>query len=384
MRVLHLTTTGWHPREGVARSVQALASRLPGEHHLAAPGACGTVFAGVHDVDIGVVPRPRVPALGDLLDRLRPDVVHLHGGEGVAAAVWALGPSAPPVVASVYGRLDPPGPRQLAAGVLAVRDHRSTAMSLSRRLVTASAGLPLLARCLRRGTIAAVCSTDVEVVARLAAAGPTYLARGAADPSTRRADWSDAPTLVFAGRAEHARGLDDLVLAFLRIRRAVPAARLRLALLPAPAAPRWARLRLPGIDATVGVVDDLGGTLAGAQLAVLPFRVDATITPALVAAEAMAHGLPVVGTDVRCLRALVLDGVNGRIVPRRRPAALADACVEMLTDRDGWHGRAERAHRTIEDTWSWDHAAAAVAAAHDIATGRPAVGLPRRPTVRPL
>lgn len=46
--------------------------------------------------------------------------------------------------------------------------------------------------------------------------------------------------------------------------------------------------------------------------------------------EALAAGLPVVATDISGSRACVEDGVNGRIVPPRDPAALAAACAELL------------------------------------------------------
>ncbi|MDY7102480.1 MAG: glycosyltransferase family 4 protein [Actinomycetota bacterium] len=375
MRVLHVTTTGWQPREGVARAVQALVPRLPGEHHLAAPGTGVGVdrpagFAGVHGIGGGTCPGP-TPALRAAVAHLRPDVIHVHGGEGVGAVAWGIAAAtAVPVVAGVYGRLDRPRLRDLRDG-----DHRGVSMSVPRRLVAASTGIPLLRAGLRRRALAAVCTTDAELAARLAGTGPVHLALGAAEPSPNRAHWSASPTIVFAGRAEAARGLDELVTAHLRIRRVIPTARLRLALLPTPDAGRWAGLRLPGLDVSLGPLGDLDRVLASATVAALPFRVDATITPALVAAEAMAVGLPVVATDVRCLRALVTDGHNGRIVPRRDAAELAAAIVDLLDDRDRWHALADGAWRTIEQLWSWDRAARTVASVHRDAAGRSPSGV---------
>ena len=48
--------------------------------------------------------------------------------------------------------------------------------------------------------------------------------------------------------------------------------------------------------------------------------------------EAMAHGLPVVATDVNGLPEMVLDGVSGVVVPQRDPAALAAALAGLLAD----------------------------------------------------
>jgi glycosyltransferase involved in cell wall biosynthesis len=42
--------------------------------------------------------------------------------------------------------------------------------------------------------------------------------------------------------------------------------------------------------------------------------------------------MPVVATDVGGASEQVLDGITGRLVPRRDPAALADALVELAGD----------------------------------------------------
>ncbi len=47
-------------------------------------------------------------------------------------------------------------------------------------------------------------------------------------------------------------------------------------------------------------------------------------------AEAMAHGVPCVASDVRSLRAWVADGETGRLVPPGDAAALAEAIVSLL------------------------------------------------------
>ncbi|WP_291990758.1 glycosyltransferase, partial [Luteitalea sp.] len=337
-----------------------------GEHHLCATNARGDMFAATHELGGGVSPMPWSLRLREVLAAVRPDVIHVHGGEGVAAVAVTLPAGSAAVVVSVYGRLALP----LASRPQTWRDHRRADMSLHRRLIAHSAGLPLLRAALHHRRIAAVCSPDPQLVEHLAPVGPAFLACGAAQPSTRRAQWSPHGSIVFAGRAETGRGIDDLLLAYLRVRRVRPDSRLVLALRPARSSARWADLRMAGVEIRSEGSGDLDDVLAGAQVAAVPLRMDATITPALVAAEAMAVGLPVVGTNVACLRPLLRDGHNGRVVAAGDAGALADALLDTLSSRARWEHLSAAARHTIEIDWHWDGAAAVVHDAYRFVTGQ--------------
>ena len=66
---------------------------------------------------------------------------------------------------------------------------------------------------------------------------------------------------------------------------------------------------------------DLLAELAAAQVGTWPFKFDYTTSPpAMAVAEAMSVGLPVVATDVACVRAVLEPGVNGLSCPRPTPA----------------------------------------------------------------
>jgi glycosyltransferase involved in cell wall biosynthesis len=357
MRVLHLSMTGWHEREGIARAIAELVRRSPYEHHYAGPGRPVDHFTEVHPLHARVIPAPWSPELRSAMRAVRPDVVHVHGGE--AAALFALCSTATgvPVVVTIYGRAT-----QLPRARPSLRawhDLRSTPNGGLRRAAMSAVAWPATRVALATGRVAAICTPDDAVGRRFAGSGRVVMARGAASVRPRLAAWDDAPVIAFAGRAERARGLDDLLEAFALVRLTIPAARLRLHLLPGRSSPRWANPPA-GVEQVTGSSTDLEADLARAQVVALPFRFNLTMTPPLVAAEAMSVGVPVVASDVSGLSALVRDGVNGRLVAPGEPAALAAALCDVLGDRAGWEALADGAHRTIAEHWSWDHAATAI------------------------
>jgi glycosyltransferase involved in cell wall biosynthesis len=69
--------------------------------------------------------------------------------------------------------------------------------------------------------------------------------------------------------------------------------------------------------------------------------------------EALASGLPVVGTHEGGLTTLVQDGVEGFIVRGRDPAHIAEAMLKLAEDRDlnRRMGEAARQNGTLRNTW---------------------------------
>jgi glycosyltransferase involved in cell wall biosynthesis len=141
----------------------------------------------------------------------------------------------------------------------------------------------------------------------------------------RRAPAGREPRYLFVGRFLEIKGLDDLLAAFGRLDSGelwlVGDGPLRGML--EEAARRQPRIRVFGYleeEALRAVYDE-------ADVFVLPSLYDAW---GLVVHEALAHGLAVIATDrVGSVDDLVVDGVNGRIVPARDPAALADAMRDV-------------------------------------------------------
>jgi glycosyltransferase involved in cell wall biosynthesis len=374
-RVLHVVTVEWSSTEGIARACRELAREMHDvDSYLVAtrePGSCGAAFAGVRVVPAWSPLVPFHPEFALAVRDFAPDIVHIHGG--TLAPTMACAPSLKglPVVVTCYA---PAGiPRALSLAPKSLREHRVN-FSLSRVAASAGGGLALSRWALRSGRVGAVCTPDPRVEASFTADGPVVIATGGGRPTAERAEWSSTPTVVFAGRAQSGRGVDDLITAFPAVARSIPGARLRLLLLPGDAAARW-RTQLAGepwADVRIGAVADLDAELAQCQVAAFPFRWPVTLTPALAAAQAMAVGLPLVATDVESLAPLVEAGTNGFLVPTHDPDALARALTAALGDAATWRHLSRGARKTIESRWSWRAAADTTREAYQIARRRSA------------
>ena len=106
------------------------------------------------------------------------------------------------------------------------------------------------------------------------------------------------------------------------------------------------------VPSTVGFVlhDELGPYYERAAIVVAPSRREGY---GVVVREAMAYGRAVVASDVGGLRDAIDDGVTGRLVPPRDPAALRAALTELIGDPALRRrlGDAARAHAQAAFAW---------------------------------
>ncbi len=190
-------------------------------------------------------------------------------------------------------------------------------------------------RCLRADAVVAI---SAGVRAELIAAGydparVVDLPNGVPVPEVA---WSpregDGLVAAFVGRLAPEKGLDALVDAWPMVVAGSPGARLVLvgegperAGLEA----RAARLGLGNAVALPGPSADPSGVLRGADLFVLPSREEGMSIALL---EAMALGIPCVASAIPGNRALLVDGVHGRLAPPANPPALARAILGHRAD----------------------------------------------------
>jgi glycosyltransferase involved in cell wall biosynthesis len=168
-------------------------------------------------------------------------------------------------------------------------------------------------------------------------------------------------TLLFFGLIRTYKGVDLLVRALQVMARDRPDVRLVVAGDPLdPVEPLKRLANELGVDERIdwrlGFLpdDEVERVLADASVVVLPYRrwVDASGVLAL----AVGHGLPIVASDVGNLGETVEEFGAGEVVPPDDVAALAAACVRLLSD-DGRRTNAVRGALRAREALTWEAAA---------------------------
>ncbi len=191
------------------------------------------------------------------------------------------------------------------------------------------------------------------------------------------------PTILFVGRYNESRkGFKYLLEALALVQREFPAVQL---IVVGPGDPR----RFQGLIERHGLYGHLRfvGPVAPQDLPRYYATCDVFCSPAtgresfgIVLLEAMASGKPVVATDIRGYRYVVRHGVEGLLVERKNPEALALALVHLLADRE-LRQRLGQAGRRRAERFSWSVIADQTLAYYDrlraVAARKPAVPVPR-------
>ena len=377
-RVLHVIAP-FDRRDAVGRAVEEIARHHPEiesdlctSRVLNGASAFHSVYElGGSDASFHIT---RWRAIAETIDAIRPDIVHLHGG------IWlpflAMSPAfRRPVVLSVYRWPRLPPLSVLMRGAWA----EMRVSGVPRGLLVLSTLLPrrVVHAALARRRVRGVLTQDPALARELESLSTpvVYLSGGGSKVDHLRARYQpDAPLILFAGRAQTARGIDTLIAAMPKVLRTLPTARLKMMLLPTRGANELPRLRRSiialGIGQSVEVdvipAEDLRERFAEAAVSVFPFKFDdTTLTPPFTVLEAMSVGLPVVATRVACLSPIMRDGENGITIPVGDPASLARAITTILTDERTWRTLSDGAIRTVEGSWNWKRAAAVTGALYD-------------------
>jgi glycosyltransferase involved in cell wall biosynthesis len=256
--------------------------------------------------------------LSRIIASYQPDVVHAHDPHAVAMASMALSfasrSASPRLVAS--RRVD----FHLQRHSFSRWKYRQVAL-----FVAASAAIKdiLVRDGIPASRVVVVHDgIDVERVARVPAA------------DLHQTFWfpKGAPVIVNVGALVPHKGQKFLIDAMAQVRRHVPDAQLVIFGEGDLRQPLTRQIRELGLEKHIvlaGFRDDVLALTRSADLFVM-----SSVTEGLGSAvlDAMALGLPVVGTRAGGIPEAVEDGVTGRLVPPGRADALADAVVAMLRD----------------------------------------------------
>jgi len=101
----------------------------------------------------------------------------------------------------------------------------------------------------------------------------------------------------------------------------------------------------------LGKIEAVAPLLAGADLFLMPSKSESFGLSAL---EALATGVPVIGSDVAGLPEVVTDGENGFLRPVGDVDGMAEAAIELLRDERRWQQMSTRAAADARERFSLD------------------------------
>jgi len=169
---------------------------------------------------------------------------------------------------------------------------------------------------------------------------------------------TDAPSprwdILLVGQLIPRKGGDVLLDALVHVRERIPTVRLAFAGNGSFEGVLRAQVERLGLGANVEFLGEISRTNIAAtyratKLIVIPSRSEGL---PLVLIEALWLGVPVIASAVDGLPEVVLDDVNGLLVPPEDPRALADALLRMLLDTALYRRLSEGARASIADRYS--------------------------------
>jgi glycogen(starch) synthase len=191
------------------------------------------------------------------------------------------------------------------------------------------------------------------------------------------------PELLYFGRLEYEKGIQDAIAALPRIRRTHPGTTLTIA---GDGTQQDWLVEVARKHKALKCVRFVG-RVDHDELLRLLHRVDIAVLPShyepfgIVALEAIAAGAPLVTTNVGGLGEAVVDGVTGMSCPPRDVAALAQAVRTVLDNPAAAQQRAVAARERLTSDFDWHSVAAATGQVYLAAKRRQREPLARRPIV---
>lgn len=182
----------------------------------------------------------------------------------------------------------------------------------------------------------------------------------APDRNASRQAWSlpdDAILIGLVGRLEESKGQDVLLRAFADIYRAFPQTYLLFSGEPPPEKQGY-DLTLKALAEDLGIYDrvifagfqqDIASVYAALDVCVLASKEEAF---GLVLLEAMALGVPIIATAAGGVPEIIMDGVNGLLMPPGDVRALSEALVHLIRGEDLRKNIGANGRRIVQDKFN--------------------------------
>jgi N-acetyl-alpha-D-glucosaminyl L-malate synthase BshA len=205
---------------------------------------------------------------------------------------------------------------------------------------------------LKRETIAAFGCTgcDVEVIHNFI--DPDVYRRGRYAAQLRDVA-GDKKVLIHVSNFREVKRVRDVVRIFARVQQEIPSILVMVGDGP-DRADAEEEAREHGLADSVhflGKIDTVAPLLASSDLFLLPSNFESFGLSAL---EALACGVPVVGSNAGGLPEVVLEGVTGMLRPVGDLDGMVKASIEILGDRERWHAMSEAAAADARARFSRD------------------------------
>jgi len=123
----------------------------------------------------------------------------------------------------------------------------------------------------------------------------------------------------------------------------------------------------------LGKIDTVAPLLAGADVFLLPSTNESFGLSAL---EALASGVPVIGSNAGGLPEVVRQGETGFLCTVGDVEAMSDAAITLLEDRNLWQSMSTRAAADARERFSLDSIVADYEAFYEYTLGRPTAAVP--------
>lgn len=167
--------------------------------------------------------------------------------------------------------------------------------------------------------------------------------------------------VLFVGRLIDWKGVNTLVSSMKKVKTATGSTRLVII----GDGPERERLKTLAKELELEDVITFTGRLSATELMDYYSRAAVFVLPSVtvnnqteglgvVLLEAMASGVPAIGSNTGGIPDIIEDGVNGLLVPPGDPDALAEAIIRILEDRDLADRFREAGLETVKGRFSWD------------------------------